>query len=78
MKINTIQNTIQIVTPAKIKGHLPASIVASGTSIHTFQFDHVFGPTALQQNVYTTVAQPLILDMTRGINACILAYGQVS
>lgn len=45
-------------------------------SVKAFQFDNVFGPNASQSTVYTTMAKPLIRDLCRGINTCILAYGQ--
>ena len=41
-----------------------------------FQFDYSFGPTSMQDEVYNTVARPVVNDALRGYNATVLAYGQ--
>ncbi|PIA48351.1 hypothetical protein AQUCO_01400749v1 [Aquilegia coerulea] len=40
-----------------------------------FQFNHVFGPTSSQDEVYKET-QPLIRSVMDGYNVCIFAYGQ--
>lgn len=61
LKVSSAEGYIQVLNQPKPK---------------MFHFDHVFGPSALQQDVYSAVAQPLIADLPGGINACIMAYGQ--
>ena len=39
-------------------------------------FDHVLGPSASQAFVFRTIAAPIVDDVFRGINGCIIAYGQ--
>jgi kinesin family protein C2/C3 len=41
----------------------------------TYDFDHVFGPTATQQDVYTEI-KPLVSSLLDGYNVCLMAYGQ--
>lgn len=41
-----------------------------------YTFDHVFSSSASQEEVYSTVAQPMVADVMRGYHACVLAYGQ--
>ena len=47
-----------------------------GNSTHRFTFDHVYAPSASQQDVYTSCAQDAIINVLHGYNATILAYGQ--
>jgi hypothetical protein len=42
-----------------------------------FVFDHVFGPTTTQEEVYEEI-EPNIMSVLEGIHACIFAYGQTS
>jgi hypothetical protein len=48
------------------------AVVANGKS---FGFDHVFGPSASQADVFGEV-EPLVQAVTSGFNCCIFAYGQ--
>ena len=48
------------------------AVVADGKS---FGFDHVFGPSASQADVFGEV-EPLVQAVTSGFNCCIFAYGQ--
>ena len=44
---------------------------------HCFQFDSVFGPDSSQQELFSTLVQPLLDSFLNGYNCTILAYGQV-
>lgn len=41
-----------------------------------FGFDHVFGQTATQEEVFDAVGRPLVEKMLSGFNCSLLAYGQ--
>mmetsp|Transcript_34136 Transcript_34136/g.59579 ORF Transcript_34136/g.59579 Transcript_34136/m.59579 type:complete len:756 (+) Transcript_34136:21-2288(+) len=41
-----------------------------------FTFDHVFGPTSIQENVYVATACPIVQSVLEGYNGTIFAYGQ--
>jgi hypothetical protein len=41
-----------------------------------YDFDHVFGPKSTQEEVYETVAKPLVDVVLSGFNATVFAYGQ--
>ena len=41
-----------------------------------YDFDHVFGPKSSQEDVYETVAKPLVDVVLSGFNATVFAYGQ--
>ncbi|XP_047448180.1 kinesin-like protein KIF27 [Mugil cephalus] len=41
-----------------------------------FSFDHVFGPTASQDEVYESGVQPLVESLVDGYNATVFCYGQ--
>jgi hypothetical protein len=43
----------------------------------TFHFDRIFGFSATQQEVYETVAKPVVDGLFEGFNGTIFAYGQV-
>ncbi len=44
---------------------------------HTFHFDRIFGFDATQEQVYNTVAKPVVDGLFEGYNGTIIAYGQV-
>ncbi|KAM3580523.1 hypothetical protein VKS41_007185 [Umbelopsis sp. WA50703] len=44
----------------------------------TFTFDYVFGPNSAQDEIFVTLADPLIHKFIDGYNVTILAYGQTS
>ncbi|XP_029916643.1 kinesin-like protein KIF27 isoform X2 [Myripristis murdjan] len=41
-----------------------------------FSFDHAFGPTASQDDVYESCVRPLVESLVEGYNATVFAYGQ--
>uniref|UniRef100_A0A3P8RWL3 Kinesin motor domain-containing protein n=1 Tax=Amphiprion percula TaxID=161767 RepID=A0A3P8RWL3_AMPPE len=41
-----------------------------------FCFDHAFGPTASQDQVYESCVQPLVESLLDGYNATVFCYGQ--
>ncbi|KAG8011961.1 Kinesin-like protein KIF27, partial [Nibea albiflora] len=41
-----------------------------------FNFDHAFGPTASQDEVYESCVQPLVESLIDGYNATVFCYGQ--
>uniref|UniRef100_A0A3Q2TUA3 Kinesin motor domain-containing protein n=1 Tax=Fundulus heteroclitus TaxID=8078 RepID=A0A3Q2TUA3_FUNHE len=41
-----------------------------------FSFDHAFGPTAGQDEVYESCVQPLVESLLDGYNATVFCYGQ--
>ncbi|KAI9304000.1 hypothetical protein BJ944DRAFT_182465 [Cunninghamella echinulata] len=43
-----------------------------------FNFDHIFGPSSQQQEVFATIGENLIHKFIEGYNVTILAYGQTS
>ncbi|KAJ3369906.1 hypothetical protein GGF31_004981 [Allomyces arbusculus] len=47
-----------------------------GDAPRAFTFDHVFGPTATQDEVYDMCARQLLEPVAQGFNATVLAYGQ--
>ncbi|KAL0979695.1 hypothetical protein UPYG_G00188350 [Umbra pygmaea] len=45
-------------------------------SDRTFPFDHAFGPSASQGQVYESCVKPLVVSLVEGYNATVFAYGQ--
>ncbi len=43
---------------------------------HAFTYDNVFDKDARQDDIFETVAKPLVDGILEGYNATILAYGQ--
>ncbi|CAO3614220.1 unnamed protein product [Cunninghamella echinulata] len=43
-----------------------------------FNFDHIFGPSSQQQEIFATIGENLIHKFIEGYNVTILAYGQTS
>lgn len=41
-----------------------------------FQFDNVLPPTAGQGDIYEIAARPVVEDVMKGYNGCVMAYGQ--
>lgn len=52
----------------------PAGVKAE--SAYTFKFDAVFGPDATQEQLFESIARPLVREVVAGYNCTILAYGQ--
>ena len=41
-----------------------------------FSFDHVFGPTSSQADVYKVTVSPIVKEVLQGYNCTVFAYGQ--
>ena len=41
-----------------------------------FTFDHVFGPTSTQLELYDAVVKPVVAEVLQGFNCTVFAYGQ--
>ena len=52
--------------------------VAARTGKQSFDFDHVFGPTSQQADVFESCGAPIIASVLEGFNGTIFAYGQTS
>lgn len=55
---------------------VPGSAQVMLSSDRVFSFDHAFGPTASQDEVYESCVQPLVESLVDGYNATIFCYGQ--
>eukprot|EP00903_Cladosiphon_okamuranus_P005834 g5775.t1 len=42
----------------------------------TYQYDHVFGPFASQEEVFTSTVEPIVKEMLQGFSTTVFAYGQ--
>jgi hypothetical protein len=49
---------------------------ANGTK-NEFTYDHIFGPTSTQLEVFQTACVPIINGVLEGYNGTLFAYGQV-
>ena len=47
------------------------------TKTKHYRFDHAFGPTCTQEEVYNQTTRPLAYKALEGYNACCFAYGQL-
>lgn len=47
-----------------------------GEEVHSFAFDHVFGPETSQSNVFQAAAGPVVSGVLSGYNGTLFAYGQ--
>lgn len=45
-------------------------------SDRVFSFDHAFGPTSSQDDVYASCVRPLVESLVDGFNATVFCYGQ--
>ena len=43
-----------------------------------FSFDYIFGPSAMQKEVYEVAAKPIVEAVMQGFNGTVFAYGQTS
>ncbi|XP_058491271.1 kinesin-like protein KIF27 [Solea solea] len=66
-KLHKHQECVQLV---------PGSSQVMFGSDRLFSFDHGFGPTVGQDEVYTSCVQPLVQYLVTGYNATIFCYGQ--
>ncbi|XP_041855051.1 kinesin-like protein KIF27 [Melanotaenia boesemani] len=55
---------------------VPGSTQVMLGSDRVFSFDHAFGPTASQDEVYESCVQPLVESLIDGYNATVFCYGQ--
>lgn len=55
---------------------VPGSAQVMLGSDRLFSFDHVFGPTENQDEVYESCVQPLVESLVHGYNATVFCYGQ--
>lgn len=55
---------------------VPGSAQVMLGSDRLFSFDHAFGPTASQDEVYESCVQPLVESLLDGYNATVFCYGQ--
>uniref|UniRef100_UPI0037E7B87F kinesin-like protein KIF27 n=1 Tax=Semicossyphus pulcher TaxID=241346 RepID=UPI0037E7B87F len=55
---------------------VPGSTQVMLGSEKLFSFDHAFGPTASQDEVYESCVQPLVESLVDGYNATVFCYGQ--
>ncbi|XP_049433836.1 kinesin-like protein KIF27 [Epinephelus fuscoguttatus] len=55
---------------------VPGSAQVMLGSDRLFSFDHAFGPTANQDEVYESCVQPLVEYLVHGYNATVFCYGQ--
>ncbi|XP_037633039.1 kinesin-like protein KIF27 [Sebastes umbrosus] len=55
---------------------VPGSSQVMLGSDRLFSFDHAFGPTASQDEVYESCVQPLVESLVDGHNATVFCYGQ--
>uniref|UniRef100_H2LKB3 Kinesin family member 27 n=1 Tax=Oryzias latipes TaxID=8090 RepID=H2LKB3_ORYLA len=55
---------------------VPGSAQVMLGSDRLFSFDHAFGPTASQDEVYESCVQPLVESCVQGSNATVFCYGQ--
>uniref|UniRef100_A0A3Q3KM37 Kinesin motor domain-containing protein n=1 Tax=Mastacembelus armatus TaxID=205130 RepID=A0A3Q3KM37_9TELE len=55
---------------------VPGSAQVMLGSDRVFPFDHAFGPTASQDEVYESCVQPLVESLVHGYNATVFCYGQ--
>ncbi|KAM8886358.1 kinesin-like protein KIF27 isoform 2-T2 [Spinachia spinachia] len=55
---------------------VPGSAQVVLGSERLFSFDHAFGPTAAQDEVYCACVQPLVESLVEGYNATVFCYGQ--
>ncbi|SCU81865.1 LAMI_0B07998g1_1 [Lachancea mirantina] len=74
-----------VVTVPDVTGSGQVSINTSGDvgiaaqmSYKTYMVDKVFGPSADQALLFTSVAEPLFRDFIRGYNCTVLVYGMTS
>lgn len=55
---------------------VPGSAQVMFGSDRLFSYDHAFGPTATQDEVYESGVRPLVESLVDGYNATVFCYGQ--
>jgi len=52
------------------------TLVVDGATSQDFHYDHCFGPESTQDQLFSTVGEPLTASVADGYNGTIFAYGQ--
>ena len=68
--------SIDELNPSVLRFNLPAGIIGSNPSVHKFNFSSIFWKDSEQEDIFSTVARPLIHHALSGYNATLFAYGQ--
>ncbi|CAL8070419.1 unnamed protein product [Orchesella dallaii] len=71
---STCRIVVDIDTSSKTVTVFPSEL--SSDQPKSFSFDHVFPPTASQDEVYNAIASPIVQNVLDGYNGTIFAYGQ--
>ena len=64
--ISADKKTIKLANPSKPEG------------LKEYTFDYIFSSDSTQEEIYSTIAEPIIKDIFKGFNGIILAFGQTS
>ena len=68
---------VVVLTPATEEGQMGLVQLRAGTTkTRDFRFDHAFGPESSQDEVYDTIARPVVSAVLTGYNGTVFAYGQ--
>ncbi len=59
-----------------MQGQTGSLHLSVGGQRHEFTFDHLFGSSATQEDIFNTCAVPICKDVLDGFNGSIFAYGQ--
>lgn len=68
--------TIDELDEHNLRFNCPAGVTSGAPSLHHFSFSGIFWKDSEQQQIFDTVASPLIEHALNGYNATLFAYGQ--